>query len=243
MVISNKTAVLLITEDPMVEIAVRHLLAAEHLGFDIRVCLSFKTLSQGSSWTGIDTVLADIGAGQYSERLGEVRRKIPGAALLCWSNTESFTSADLRGRCDGVISRFASSTELIDALLQVSPSKLVSRAARVSEEISVHLTYREGQLLALLGRGLTNKEIAVCLGITVGTVKVYLSTLFKKTGAKDRFELTLLGIKNSLFGVAELSAPIPVPVAARRAISNPLLKSMRLVQPRLDARAETAGVR
>jgi hypothetical protein len=48
----------------------------------------------------------------------------------------------------------------------------------------------------LLAQGLKNKEIATCLGITEGTVKVYLSHLFKKVGAKDRFELALFGLKN-----------------------------------------------
>lgn len=243
MVISNNKAVVLVTEDPMVEIAVRHLFSAEHLGLDVRVSLSLDALSQGPPWTGIDIVLADIRRGEDVERLDSVRSQTPGSVVLCWSSAETLAFADVRGRCDGVVSRFASTTELIDALIQVSAHRSARKIARESEEINVHLTYREGQLLALLGRGFTNKEIATCLGISAGTVKVYLSTLFKKTGARDRFELTLFGVKNWLFGVAEISAPIPVPIAARRAISHPLLTSMRIVQPTLAARAlaENAG--
>ena len=52
-------------------------------------------------------------------------------------------------------------------------------------------------------RGLGNKEIAYELGITEGTVKVYLSRLFQKSGAKDRFEMALQGLKN--LGMAGIS--------------------------------------
>jgi DNA-binding NarL/FixJ family response regulator len=61
---------------------------------------------------------------------------------------------------------------------------------------AVPMSRREGQLVQLLAQGLKNKEIATCLGLAEGTVKVYLSNLFKKVGAKDRFELALFGLKN-----------------------------------------------
>ena len=58
------------------------------------------------------------------------------------------------------------------------------------------LTRREQQLIAELARGSKNKEIAYNLGISEGTVKVYLSRLCAKVGAKDRLELALYGIRN-----------------------------------------------
>ena len=60
----------------------------------------------------------------------------------------------------------------------------------------VVLTPREGQLIAQMVQGLKNKEIAHNLGICEGTVKVYLSRLFKKLGVNDRFELALFGLKS-----------------------------------------------
>lgn len=60
----------------------------------------------------------------------------------------------------------------------------------------VALTRRESQLITLLSRGMKNKEISTELGITEGTVKVYLSHLFQKSGVRDRFELALQGLKN-----------------------------------------------
>jgi len=60
-----------------------------------------------------------------------------------------------------------------------------------------HLSRREGQLLKLIAQGLRNKEIALALSITEGTVKVYLSRLFSKVGVSHRYELALLGLKHS----------------------------------------------
>jgi DNA-binding CsgD family transcriptional regulator len=60
---------------------------------------------------------------------------------------------------------------------------------------AVHLTRRENQLLALVSEGLKNKEISARMGITAGTVKMYLEKLFDKVGARDRYELALYGLQ------------------------------------------------
>lgn len=59
----------------------------------------------------------------------------------------------------------------------------------------VHLTRRENELLALVSEGLKNKEISARMGITPGTVKMYLEKLFDKVGARDRYELALYGLQ------------------------------------------------
>lgn len=62
---------------------------------------------------------------------------------------------------------------------------------------SLKLTPRESQLVTLLCRGLRNREIAQEMNVTEGTIKVYLSRLFEKTGVRDRFELTMLTFRNN----------------------------------------------
>jgi hypothetical protein len=51
---------------------------------------------------------------------------------------------------------------------------------------------------------LKNKEIADALFIAEPTVKIYLSRLFRKIGAKDRFELALYGLRNMITGQVNL---------------------------------------
>lgn len=86
----------------------------------------------------------------------------------------------------------------------------------------VRLTPREGQLVALLVQGLKNKEIATQLELSEGTVKVYLSKLFQKVGAKDRFELALFGLRNLVNG--ELGCVEP---ARRRKPARPVREQDR----------------
>ncbi len=65
---------------------------------------------------------------------------------------------------------------------------------------AVALTQRQGQIVSLVAQGLRNKEIAFALGITEGTVKVYLYKLFHKLGINDRLAMALYGRKNLFSG-------------------------------------------
>jgi hypothetical protein len=82
--------------------------------------------------------------------------------------------------------------------------------------------------MTLLAQGLKNKEIAGRMSITEGTVKVYLSRLFGKVGASDRFDLALLALRNMTsdqsFGhehAAPPSAPGCVPFFASQFVTVP----------------------
>ena len=54
------------------------------------------------------------------------------------------------------------------------------------------LTEREQEVLQLLAGGLSNRTIAVRLGISERTVKAHVSNLFDKHGVRNRTELALL---------------------------------------------------
>jgi two-component system nitrate/nitrite response regulator NarP len=66
----------------------------------------------------------------------------------------------------------------------------------VLSQTRVALTRRQGQIVSLVAQGFKNKEIASSMGITEGTVKVYLYKLFRKLGMNDRLDLALYGLKN-----------------------------------------------
>jgi len=53
------------------------------------------------------------------------------------------------------------------------------------------LAPRERQLISFVRRGLRNREIAEQLGVTEGTVKVYLHAVFEKLGVSSRTELAI----------------------------------------------------
>ncbi len=60
------------------------------------------------------------------------------------------------------------------------------------------LTTREFNILTLIAEGRSNKEIALALHLTEGTVKGYVSTIFDKLGVEDRTQAALYAVKHGL---------------------------------------------
>ena len=58
------------------------------------------------------------------------------------------------------------------------------------------LTKREADILRLIAEGHSNKEIALTLSLTEGTVKGYVSTIFDKLGVADRTQAALYAVKH-----------------------------------------------
>lgn len=69
-------------------------------------------------------------------------------------------------------------------------AKRVRRLASGSTR-RVALAPRERQLIGFVRKGLRNREIAEQLGVTEGTVKVYLHAVFEKLGVGNRTELAI----------------------------------------------------
>jgi two-component system nitrate/nitrite response regulator NarL len=61
-------------------------------------------------------------------------------------------------------------------------------AAEIAIENWLHgLTSREYQVALMVGRGLSNKEVARELGVSAGTVKLHVHHIFQKLGARNRY--------------------------------------------------------
>nr|WP_264373617.1 response regulator transcription factor [Paenibacillus psychroresistens] len=60
------------------------------------------------------------------------------------------------------------------------------------------LTEREKEVLALLGQGLNNKEMADLLFITEGTMKNHVSNLIAKLGLRDRTQAAVFSVRHSI---------------------------------------------
>ena len=60
------------------------------------------------------------------------------------------------------------------------------------------LSRRSRQIVQLIAAGKANKEIAFLLGLTEGTIKVYVSQIFSRTGYHSRLELALAYVNGDL---------------------------------------------
>ena len=106
---------------------------------------------------------------------------------------------------NGIVMKNNDPAFLLDCLQAVREGRrwidadLELRAIEVGRrESAATLTPRERKLVALVAQGLRNREIAAELGITEGTVKVYLHSIFDKLGVASRTELAIRAAEEGL---------------------------------------------
>lgn len=107
---------------------------------------------------------------------------------------------DIALRAEGIIHRSVSGKQLADCLRSVAAGersihRTVVRSMpmpdRTGDRVLQRLTPKEMQIVALVGEGCKNKEIASRLGTKEQVIKNYLRTIYDKTGVSDRLELAL----------------------------------------------------
>ena len=73
-------------------------------------------------------------------------------------------------------------------------------APRVAVEQPAGLTEREVEVLGLLARGETNRQIADALGISVKTVGAHVEHIYTKADVRSRAAATLFAMQHDLVG-------------------------------------------
>jgi DNA-binding NarL/FixJ family response regulator len=79
---------------------------------------------------------------------------------------------------------------------RVIPTAVAARLSAYPERSE--LTERELEVLQLVARGLSNKEVARAIGRTDETVKIHLKNTFAKLGVSDRTEAVTVGLSRGL---------------------------------------------
>ena len=80
----------------------------------------------------------------------------------------------------------------IEKVLRLGADRLMAAMPAEQSDVLQQLTERELMVANEVARGATNREIAHALDITERTVKAHLSSIFAKTGARDRIQLVLM---------------------------------------------------
>jgi DNA-binding NarL/FixJ family response regulator len=153
-----------------------------------------------------DAVILDTasGADRPMQRFRSADRKTP---VIIWDRAEALESAlnAMALGAQGVLLDSSSPADVLacfDTVLDggtwMPPE--VAQAATLTRQCK--LTRREAELVNLIALGRSNKDIAFSLGISVGTVKVYLCRLFDKVGVADRYGLALVALRQAGSGAA-----------------------------------------
>lgn len=144
-----------------------------------------------------ELVLLDL-TGEFTfETLAETHARMPGCNLVIrvgpMSRELIFQALEYGVR--GIIPLQLAPEMLIRSLERIANGEVLIEVTDAGfdtvGEKRVTFSEREKQVVELLAQGLKNKEIAAAMQLAEGTVKVYLSRLFKKTKVRDRFELML----------------------------------------------------
>jgi DNA-binding NarL/FixJ family response regulator len=139
----------------------------------------------------------------------EIRKAVPGIKILM-IGMDADEKAFIQAVADGVIGyllKEASAAEIADAVHAVAKDEAVcppslcralfdhvsssdsSQASQVPIRPDLGLTRRELQLVQMIARGLTNKEIAAQLNLSENTIKNHVHRMLRKLGAQDRIAM------------------------------------------------------
>jgi len=77
------------------------------------------------------------------------------------------------------------------------PAELASPRLTPSRQAAGNLTRREREILALIGAGLSNRQIAERLYVSQATVKTHITHLLQKLGLSNRTEAALYAVRES----------------------------------------------
>ncbi len=163
-----------------------------------------------------DIILMDIGLSGLNgiEATAEILRHSPEAKIIILSmyNDEDSVVSSIRCGARGFVLKNASGNDLLDALRKVggggaylSPQISNCILQRIRSDgleaepasLLAGLSPREVQVLRLVARGNSSKDIAVMLDLALQTVHTYRKTLMKKLGVNNIAGLTQVAVANA----------------------------------------------
>jgi two-component system nitrate/nitrite response regulator NarL len=196
------TRVLLVDDHPMIGAALDMLLRGSSYELLGRA-RSAAEASREIARLKPDLLLLDVnlpdGSGLDVLRRVSRSRGRPAVILLTagMDDAQLLAAADLKP--EGMVLKTSDPgllTECMDAVVAgkgwIDPE--IADRTRQAEERAASappLTRRERELIELVRQGLKNRDIATELGVTEGTVKVYLHAIFDKLQVENRTELAL----------------------------------------------------
>nr|WP_246148946.1 response regulator transcription factor [Nonomuraea turkmeniaca] len=138
--------------------------------------------------------------------------------ILTTYDTDEYVFDALQAGASGFLLKDAGPAELLQAIRVIAAGdallapritrRLIGQftarrtAARAAEDRLAVLTEREREVLALVGRGLSNHEIGAELFLSPATARTHVSHAMAKLGARDRAQLVVIAYQTGLVSPA-----------------------------------------
>lgn len=162
----------------------------------------------------LDVRLPDMSGVEVINRIRKVSDEI---SVLCLSSFDSKyeISEMISAGASGYLLKHVTAEEFINAIRMVHKGSIVlhpdiarkileySRTLKDKETLINKLSSREIEVLRLMWKGMSNKEIANYLYLSEDTIKTHVSRIFQKLNARNRVEAIAEGIKLGIIEVPE----------------------------------------
>lgn len=152
-----------------------------------------------------DVVILDLRMPRRNgiETIAVLRREFSSARVLVLSNYSSGeeVAAALQAGARGYASKDMPLDTLLDAIRRVHEGEQFippEIARRLAGRMLSQLSARELEVLALIAKGKSNKEVAAALHLVEGTVKVHVTNILSKLGVADRTQAILAAVKRGI---------------------------------------------
>ncbi|MEB8775250.1 response regulator transcription factor, partial [Bacillus cereus] len=165
-----------------------------------------------------DVILMDLYMPEMDgvEATAYIKKEYPNVKVIVLTSfsDQAHVLPALRAGASGYILKDVEPDQLVEAIrsaykgnIQLHPdiaNALLSQTLPVEEkeeEPSIQvdvLTARENEVLQLLAKGMSNKEVASVLVITEKTVKAHVSSILSKLNLSDRTQAALYAVKNGI---------------------------------------------
>jgi DNA-binding NarL/FixJ family response regulator len=143
----------------------------------------------------------------------------PRVLILTTFDLDEYVFSALRAGAGGFLLKDTPPDDLVTAIRVIASGeallaptvtrRLIEEFARRPEPATAPhqslegVTEREREVLVLIGRGLSNGEIAAHLHVAAATVKTHVSRLLMKLCARDRAQLVIAAYESGLLGTTQ----------------------------------------
>ena len=159
-----------------------------------------------------DLVIMDINMPEMNgiEATQKALQKHPSLKILIISmfGEPHYYNSLIKSGIKGFILKDADNEEFLLAVSRIisgeayySQELLMSIIKQNAKTLSIELSPREKEVLTMVGRGLTNQEIASLLNVSQRTVERHRTNLMEKTGSKNSIRLLIYALKNNLISI------------------------------------------